>query len=38
MEAKREGSFSDLKQLVDLGDIIGVYGGLKVGPRAYRIK
>ena len=30
MEATREGSFSELKQLVDLGDIIGVSGGLKV--------
>lgn len=30
VEAAREGSFSDLKQLIDLGDIVGVTGGIKV--------
>jgi len=29
IEGNREGSFSELKQLIDLGDIIGVSGGLK---------
>lgn len=30
MDSKSEGGFDQLKQLVDLGDIIGATGGIKV--------